>query len=699
MAEEEEEDEFTILAGSREENRLNEDPRNEIEENARQFANVFLQINLIENDIRELTNDIAAVYTSEPITGRPEVNDGTTTNNEFRIVSYHDENPYSESNSKGLHVLDLSVFSSDQLKNTTDIEDTKNIVNNEIVSIEHFEEIKSTSTFLSRGLKVVEAAVIDFDQDVKETDIVFPKTKSFTGPKIDEYLTNIACTPGSAPWNIGAVATWFKTAEAGLPTGMTPTATGDKAKYQRSTAQGWYNWALNTKRLSKTPLIGSAVLIGKSVLKKGTKNPIVTATSVVGIIQHITNKGEIVVLGAEPYKIDRYAVSPTEAEIKTEIANTPSTELDDKILKFAAAFITCHEGFIPFAMWDCQNWRIGVGSGRICLKNPNTPNGKPAIRINLPGDYSRQPIAWLNADRTATNGVYFKFKEIGNTAVTPGPEPNPSNNPMVYPLYPTTQKGPPWATASLDDNAGPKAGQHPINTMWCPETCRGKVDPALVLITKEEALLDLEIRLEENLAALKTTSPTAAGKFTEAELLYIQTKHPYWLATLIDVQYCGGPGFLINNGFIKYAKKAAKADNPDIFYRHLTGETVDNGRKKDAHYIGREPRAEAERSLASGKYLTSENPFRGKFKKDEWPKEITQPVNPNDVVNVDEYMKNFYFTHPLIGMRLKQSTVNPTEIIGYVVAANEEEVTGLINLNRNIVTGSAGDPNQPVNVA
>ena len=156
---------------------------------------------------------------------------------------------------------------------------------------------------------------------------------------------------------------------------------------------------------------------------------------------------------------------------------------------------------------------------------------------------------------------------------------------------------------------------------------------------------------------------------------------------------------MVNNGFIKYAKKAAKADNPDIFYRHLTGETVVNGIQLNKHYVGREPRAEAERALASGQYLTTAKPFRGKYKKEMWPKEITQPVNPNDVVNVDEYMKNFYFTHPLIGMRLKQSTVNPTEIIGYVVAANDEEVTGLINLNRNIVTGSAGDANQPAGVA
>ena len=652
MAEEEEEDEFTILSGSREENKLNEDPKNEIQENAKQFSVISLQINLLENDVQEVKIELNGRHTAEPPQSTPPPQNPSA-RAEFVIKSEYTENPHASSTSVGFLNVDFNTTGNLQLTNTTDVATTANIAENDIVLYESFEDIELSETILGTGRKVVVAAAIDFDAGVKETDIEFPKTKSFTGPEINEYLTNIACTPGSAPWNIGAVATWFKAAGAELPNGMTPTATGPTARYQRSTAQGWYNWARSTYRLSKTPAIGAAVLIGKTTIKN--KTPVTTPTNVIGIVQHINPKdGTIVVLGATPYKLPKYVV-------------------DTQILAFAAAFIARHEGFVAYAMWDCDNWRIGAGSGRICKKNPD---GTPLI-IELNSDYTQQPIGWQDTERTI-----LKYLEIGETAITVSAAPDSNSNPMVYPRFPTTQKGLPWVTTDLVGigktqlQAKSKATTV-TKAMWKPPVVTEKME----LITQEDAFFDLQTRLVEFLDVLKQTSDTDKTKFTTFELEYILKKHPYWLVALLDVEYSFGPPRTRNPyRFIHKAKEAAKKDNPDIFYDYLVFNEGPGKGKTDVTY-GRIQSALDEVTVAKGLWLTTPDPFP-KIKKEYWPKAISTPIDPNGEINVSEYMNNFYNKTTLLGMELTQRIVNTKDIIGYVIAATEEDKKSMITQRR-----------------
>ena len=672
MAEEEEEDEFTILSGSREVNKLNEDPKNEIEENAKQFAIVSLQINLRENDVTEV-RELNGLYASGPPFLPPPPQNASNPYAEFTLKSYYNENPHALSTSVAFLNVDFNRTGKLQLTNTTEVAATANIVENDIVLFECYEDIELSEAILGTGRKVVNFAAIDFDQDVKETDLVFPNTKSFTGTRINEYLSNIACTPGSTPWNIGAVATWFLAAGAALPTGMTTTATGNNATYQRSTAAGWYNWARHTYRFSTTPTIGAAVLVGKTTIKN--KKPVIIPTNVIGIVQHINLNGTIVVLGATSYILNKYTIPPTEDQIRAAIAAAPVPDIDNQILAFAAAFIARHEGFVANAMWDCNNWRLGAGSERICRKKPDGS----ALIIQLNSDYTQQPIGWKNTEKTI-----LEFKSIASIAVTPGKAPDSTSNPMVYPYYPNPQKGPDFIK---EDLVGPGAAQllaysppkatRVIKTMWHPPV----VTKSMELITQEDAFFDLQTRLVEFLEVLKSTSETDKTKFTPVELEYILKKHPYWLVALLDVEYSFGPPKTRNKfKFIHKAKEAAKKDNPDIFYDYLVFNEGPGKGKTDVTY-GRIQSALDEVTVAKGLWLTSPNPFPD-IKREYWPKEISPPIGPDDVINTAEYMNNFYSKTPLLGMKLTQVTVNPKDIIGYVIAATDEDKEAAITQHR-----------------
>lgn len=682
MAEEEEEDEFTILSGSREENKLNEDPKNEIQENAKQFANVFLQINLLAGDLLTETTQANAEYKSEPkvTTATPQ---NPLARAEFKIIGYETENPNRESTSIGAHNLDHNDTLI-QLIETKEIAETANIVENASIIYTHYENMSLSDTILGDGEKVVMAAIFDFDEGIKENDLVFPNAKSFTGTRIDEYLANIACTPGSAPWNIGAVASWFLDAQVELPPGMNSNATGPDAKYQRSTAQGWYNWAVSRMLFSTTPTIGAAVLVGKTTVKKN-KEIVLTPTNVIGIVQNITQDGKIVVLGATSYILPKYAINPTEDQIRaaSTLNEADRKDIDTQILEFAAAFISNHEGFLSYAMWDCDNWRIGFGSGRICRKNPNGP---PHFILPLNSDYTQQPIGWLDSERTQLKTQYIASEAIDIKFN----DPSPKGNPMVYPFYPNTQDGTkPFIKKKL--YGGAQNGVEVIQTMWKPAS-----KPEI--ITEAEATFDIQLRLEEFLNDLKSTSTSDKNKFTDEELAYIYKNHPYWLVTLIDIRYGFGENGRNKYKFIPKAKEAVKAKNPQIFYDHLVlNEGSDKG-KTDITF-GRIPRAYDQLLLAKGLWLTAkEKPFPHINKKN-YPKEISTPISPDDAINTAEYMNNFYSKTPLLGMKLTQVTVNPTEIIGYVVAVSKEHWQQFIKQQIIGTTELPAEENPPLGAA
>jgi len=647
---EEEEDEFTILSGTREQNKLAEDPKNEIQENAKQFATVSLRINLRADDLEDTTTELNGEYKAEPKQSTlPPQN--PLARDEFIIKGYYTENQNFESTSIGMHSLDHND-NEIQLIETKEIAATANIVEDAKIIYTHYENLSLSDTILGDGEKVVMAAILDFDDGVKENDLVFPNAKSFTGVRIDEYLTNIACTPGSAPWNIGAVATWFLDAGVDTPPGMNPNATGTDAKYQRSTAQGWYNWATDTMRFSTTPIIGAAVIVGKTTVKKN-KEIVLTPTNVIGIVQNINQDGKIVVLGATSYILPKYTVNPNEDQIRSAITlnEADRKDIDTQILEFATAFISNHEGFISYAMWDCDNWRIGFGSGRIVKKKSD---GTPLI-IPLNSDYTRQPIGWEDAEKTI-----IKTQYITNSAINIGQDPSSKNNPMVYPFYPDPQTGEkPFLTTKLF--GGPYNGKEVVTTMYKP-----KDKPEIITIT--DAMFDLQVRLKEFLNDLKSTDASDKNKFTVEELSYIYKNHPYWLVTLIDIRYGFGQRGIAKYKFIPAAKEAANAKNPQIFYDRL----VFNDGKTDVTF-GRISRANDQSLLARGLWLTNKsNPFPYIKNKSNYPKEISTPIGPDDVINVSEYMNNFYTKTSLLGMKLTQVTVNPTEIIGYVGAFTKE---------------------------
>ena len=149
------------------------------------------------------------------------------------------------------------------------------------------------------GIKIALAAQKDFADGVKEDPIAPGKKFSFKGTRVNEYLATIKCSPGMAPWSTAAIATWFKTAGAEIPT------------ENASLAQGWYDWAVKTKRLSSTPVIGAVILYGTKVVDPTTNVVKVTANQ----------------LGCVVQVIDSAILLSTEVQTTTTSDNTTPMEL------------------------------------------------------------------------------------------------------------------------------------------------------------------------------------------------------------------------------------------------------------------------------------------------------------------------------------------------------------------------------------
>jgi hypothetical protein len=81
------------------------------------------------------------------------------------------------------------------------------------------------------------------------TDVgIWEDTGDNRGTQVDEYNRRAKVAPGSS-WCASAVAAWWEDAGAEVPPG-------------RASCDAWMKWAFNTKRWSRDPTYGAAVLYG-----------------------------------------------------------------------------------------------------------------------------------------------------------------------------------------------------------------------------------------------------------------------------------------------------------------------------------------------------------------------------------------------------------------------------------------------------
>ena len=283
-----------------------------IEANANQFKYILLEANVLKDDIEEIYN-VEAYGTHVGVNGEL-VRDYD--NDIDEVLAQGDTEYVIRHSDEQANIGDADTQASSGASNDSTPVSEAIRANHPIVVAEKFVgKFLLSADLKDLGIKVVEQALKDFRAGVEEDPIVFPKTTSYKGPRVDTYLQTIACTPGTTPWGTGAVATWFNEVGAELPPGMdTATAT----KYQRSSVAGWLNWARDTNHFSLSPIIGSAVVIGTQEAKTHKKNKAKLIEEVpiaLGICQAVLETGAVVCLTTENYTVDEYEIKPTQSQI------------------------------------------------------------------------------------------------------------------------------------------------------------------------------------------------------------------------------------------------------------------------------------------------------------------------------------------------------------------------------------------------
>lgn len=371
-----------------------------IEANANQFKYILLEANVLKDDIKEIYNVEAYASHEDGELVRDYDNDidqGLAQGDTEIVVRFSDlMKNIGDDNAQG---------SSGATNNSTLLSTAIDHSNNEVAKAIH--PIAAAEVFTRNyllptdlkdlGIKVVEQALKDFRAGVKEDPIKFPNKTSYKGPRVNEYLQTIACTPGTTPWGTGAVATWFNEVAAELPPGMDTAAA---TKYQRSSIAGWLNWARDTNHFALSPMIGSAVVIGTKVAKKhkkGKPSLIEEVPIALGICQAVLETGAVVCLTTENYTVKEYEILPTQSEIDSYLAENPAPFTDDLIYESAFKLLQKREGFSRDPYWDIENWRIGHGSSTLTLKDKTT-------KISLPGDPTKLPIG---VNGTVVETVYI----------------------------------------------------------------------------------------------------------------------------------------------------------------------------------------------------------------------------------------------------------------------------------------------------
>ena len=403
-----------------------------IEANANQFKYILLESNVLKDDIKEIYN-VEAYASHEDEDGQlvrdydNDIDELLAQEDREYVIRHSDEH----SNIGD----DDTQASSGATSNSTSVSTAIDHSNNEVAKAIH--PIAAAEVFTRNyllptdlkdlGIKVVEQALKDFRAGVEEDPIKFPNKTSYKGPRVNEYLQTIACTPGTTPWGTGAVATWFNEVAAELPPGMDTAAA---TKYQRSSIAGWLNWARDTNHFALSPIIGAAVVIGTKVAKthKNNKAKLIEEVPIaLGICQAVLETGAVVCLTTENYTVKEYEILPTQSEIDSYLAENPAPFTDDLIYKSAYDLLVIREGFYPYPYWDIANWRIGYGSSTLTLKDKTT-------KISLPGDKNYLPIG--------VNGTAVETMELKKVASNPpvlGADGKPILNTPVVERYGTAK--------------------------------------------------------------------------------------------------------------------------------------------------------------------------------------------------------------------------------------------------------------------